>query len=190
MPSNTLVTTTKETAWILDDCLEPEGYIKKIPIKTKRILECMDRKFKKETLPVMLDPKPRAIVIETLQELYSTYKVLPKTQAKIAAHLSTYLRYFTHYDFCNEARLVTFMVFNIMLKAYETENEDIDDIEEQLLEEADEDQGSDKGLDYLNDHETAFLALKFVMNPPTGLEILQYALDLSNTEVTRKNFIT
>ena len=79
MPSNHLVTTTKETAWILDDCLEPEGYIKKIPIKTKRILECMDRKFKKETLPVMLDPKPRAIVIETLQELYSTYKVLPKT---------------------------------------------------------------------------------------------------------------
>ena len=77
-----------------------------------------------------------------------------------------------------------------MLKAYENENEDIDDIEEQLLEEAEEDQGSDKGLDYLNDHETAFLALKFVMNPPTGLEILQYALDLSNTEVTRKNFIT
>jgi hypothetical protein len=172
MPSHTFVTTTKETAWILDECLEPEGYTKKIPIKTRRILECMDRKFKKEPLPVMLDPKPRTIVLETLQELYTTYNVQAKTQAKINAHLSTYLRYFTHYDFCHEARLVTIMVFNIMLKSIETENEDLEDIEEQLFEEAEEEHGEDKGLEFLNDHETAFLALDFVLNPPTGLEIL------------------
>ena len=66
MPSHTFLTTTKETAWILDEPLEPEGYPKKTPIKPRRILECMDRKFKKEPVPVQLDAKSRKIVIETL----------------------------------------------------------------------------------------------------------------------------
>ena len=85
------VLTTKDTAWILDDSMEPETTHKPVTLRNQHQLKALERLVSQQGEPDVLESKCRRIVVETVKELFQAYPVLPQTQCRFLSTLQTYL---------------------------------------------------------------------------------------------------